>query len=151
LQLPQSAHIGDLISSNVVIPSNGVGVGGGPGSGSGTGLGNGFGLGVGPGSDRGAWGGPYRAERVIAPRAIYDPEPEYSEEARKVKHEGTVILSLVVDEQGRARDIRVARSLGMGLDEKAIEAVKKWKFAPGTKDGIPVPVQVNVEVNFRLY
>lgn len=151
LQLPQSAHIGDLISSNVVIPSNGVGVGGGPGSGSGTGLGNGFGLGVGPGSDRGVGGGLYRAERVIAPRAIYDPEPEYSEEARKVKHEGIVMLSLVVDEQGRARDIRVARSLGMGLDEKAIEAVKKWKFAPGTKDGIPVPVQVNVEVNFRLY
>jgi len=88
---------------------------------------------------------------VIAPRAIYDPEPEYSEEARKVKHEGIVILSLVVDQQGRTRDIRVARSLGMGLDEKAIEAVKKWRFSPGTKDGIAVPVQVNVEVNFRLY
>jgi TonB family protein len=152
LHLPQSAHIGDLISSNVVIPSNGAGVGGGPGNGSGTGLGSGDGLGVGPGLDRGAGGGLYRAtERVIAPRAIYDPEPEYSEEARKVKHQGIVVLSLVVDQQGRTRDIRVARSLGMGLDEKAIEAVKKWRFSPGTKDGIAVPVQVNVEVNFRLY
>jgi TonB family protein len=152
LHLPQSAHIGDLISSNVVIPSNGAGVGGGPGNGSGTGLGSGDGLGVGPGLDRGSGGGLYRAtELVIAPQAIYDPEPEYSEEARKVKHQGIVVLSLVVDQQGRTRDIRVARSLGMGLDEKAIEAVKKWRFSPGTKDGIAVPVQVNVEVNFRLY
>jgi len=68
-----------------------------------------------------------------------------------VKHQGVVVLALVVDPQGHARDIRVARSLGMGLDEKSIEAVRKWRFNPGTKDGVPVAVQVNVEVNFRLY
>jgi TonB family protein len=61
------------------------------------------------------------------------------------------VLSVVVDKQGQARDIRVARSLGMGLDEKAIDAVRRWKFSPGMKDGIPVAVQVNVEVSFRLY
>jgi protein TonB len=57
----------------------------------------------------------------------------------------------VVDAQGHPRNIHVARSLGLGLDEKAVEAVRKWKFEPGTKDGQPVAVQVNVEVNFRLY
>ena len=61
------------------------------------------------------------------------------------------MLSIVVDQAGRARDIRVSRSAGLGLDEKAIEAVKKWKFEPGMKDGNPVAVGVNVEVNFRLY
>ncbi len=122
------------------------------GSNSGTGLGDGNGSGVGNGKDAGIGGGAYTVGRgVRAPRAIDDPEPEYSDEARKMKHEGTVILSLIVDAEGRARNIHVARSLGMGLDEKAIEAVKKWKFEPGKKDGQPVAVQVNVEVNFRLY
>jgi TonB family protein len=88
---------------------------------------------------------------VTAPRAIYDPEPEYSEEARRVHFQGVVVLSIVVDQAGHARDIRVARSVGLGLDEKAIEAVKKWKFEPGVKDGHPVAVGVNVEVNFRLF
>ncbi len=66
-------------------------------------------------------------------------------------HQGTVSLALIVDAQGHARDIRVMRSLGMGLDEKAVEAVRKWRFQPGTKDGQAVAVQVNIEVNFRLY
>jgi periplasmic protein TonB len=152
LKLPQSNQIGDLVSSNVTIPSNGTGTGGGAGNGTGTGLGSGIGLGTGPGFNRGAGGGVFRpGAGVIAPQAIYDPEPEYSEEARKAKQQGTVQLFVIVDEQGRPRNIRVVRALGMGLDEKAIEAVKKWKFVPGTKDRIPVAVQVNVEVSFRLY
>lgn len=152
VKLPQSTQIGDLISSNVAIPSNGTGSGGGAGDGSGTGLGGGSGIGAGPGLNFGLGGGRFTIGKgVVAPRAIYDPDPEYSEEARKLKQQGTVILSLVVDEQGRPRDIRVARSLGMGLDEKAIEAVRTWKFVPGSKDGIPVAVRVNVEVSFRLY
>jgi periplasmic protein TonB len=152
VKLPQSDHIGDLISSNVVIPSNGSGDGAGAGTGSETGLGSGRGLGYGPGSDVGAGGGVFAMGRgITAPRAIYDPEPEYSDEARRVKHQGVVILSLVVDQQGRPRDIHVARSLGVGLDQKAIEAVSKWKFSPGIKDGIPVAVRVNIEVSFRLY
>jgi periplasmic protein TonB len=152
IKLPQSNHIGDLVSSNIVMPSNGTGAGGAAGDGSGPGVGSGKGPGVGPGSNGGYGGGPFRpSDGIVAPRAIYDPEPEYSDEARRVKYQGVLVVSLVVDPQGQARNIRVARSLGMGLDEKAIEAVKKWRFAPGTKDGIPVAVQVNVEVNFRLY
>jgi len=110
------------------------------------------GPGVGPGSGGGYGGGPYVAGGgVSAPRAIYSPEPDYSEEARKAKYQGMVILQVVVDADGRSRDIRVARSAGMGLDEKAIEAVRHWRFEPGTKDKRPVAVVVNVEVNFRLY
>ena len=88
---------------------------------------------------------------MTAPRAIYSPEPDYSEEARKAKFQGIVILQVVVDSDGRSREIRVARSAGMGLDEKAIEAVRQWRFEPGTKDRHAVAVVVNVEVNFRLY
>jgi TonB family protein len=152
VKLPQSNQIGDLMSSNVILPSNGAGSGGGAGSDSGTGLGSGRGAGVGSGADVGYGRGTSSAGRgVTAPRAIYDPEPEYSEEARRVHFQGVVVLSIVVDQAGHARDIRVARSVGLGLDEKAIDAVKKWKFEPGVKDGHPVAVGVNVEVNFRLY
>jgi TonB family protein len=87
---------------------------------------------------------------VSAPVPIYKPEPEYSEEARKAKFQGTVVLFIVVDEKGNARDLRVIRPLGLGLDQKAIEAVNKWKFRPGMKDGHPVSVQATIEVNFRL-
>ncbi len=152
IKLPQSNRLGDLMSSNTVMPSNGTGAGGGMGSNLGTGLGSGPGSGVGPGGNRGVGGGPYTAGGgVMAPNVIFKPDPEYSEEARKAKFQGNVTLSFVVDAEGHAQNIHVARSLGMGLDEKAIEAVKKWKFEPGMKDGIPVAVMVSVEVNFRLY
>jgi TonB family protein len=152
IKLPQSNQLGDLISSNTVMPSNGTGSGGGMGSNNGTGLGSGPGSGVGPGSDRGFGGGPYTAGGgVIAPRVIFKLDPEYSEEARKAKFQGNVTLSFVVDAEGHPRNIHVVRSLGMGLDERAIDAVKRWKFEPGMKDGIPVAVMVSVEVNFRLY
>jgi len=88
---------------------------------------------------------------VSAPRAIDTPDPEYSEEARKAKYQGTVILWLVVSPECKPQQIRVQRSLCMGLDEKAIEAVRNWRFEPAKKDGQPVPVMINVEVNFRLY
>jgi TonB family protein len=88
---------------------------------------------------------------VSAPRALYAPDPEYSEEARKAKYQGTLVLWMIVGADGRPRDIRVARSLGMGLDEKALEAVRTWRFEPAHKDGKPVAVQINVEVIFRLY
>jgi TonB family protein len=88
---------------------------------------------------------------VSAPKAIYAPDPEYSEEARKAKYQGTVVLSLIVGADGMPRDIRVARSVGLGLDEKAIETVKTWKFEPGTKDGKPVATYATIEVAFHLY
>jgi protein TonB len=133
-------------------PSNGTGSGGGIGSGSGGGVGSGTGPGVGPGRGGGIGGGVFRVGGgVSAPRALDTPDPEYSEEARKAKYQGTCVLWLVVGPDGKPRDIKVARALGMGLDQKAIEAVRNWKFEPAMKDGKPVAVQINVEVNFRLY
>ncbi|MBV8205840.1 MAG: energy transducer TonB [Acidobacteria bacterium] len=133
-------------------PSNGTGSGGGIGSGSGGGVGSGEGPGVGPGRGGGFGGGVFSVGGgVSAPRGIYMPDPDYSEEARKAKYQGVVTLWLIVDQNGRPRDIKVSRSLGMGLDQKAIEAVRNWKFEPAKKDGQPVAVQINVEVNFHLY
>jgi len=88
---------------------------------------------------------------VKPPRVIYSPEPEFSEEARKRKVQGVMTLGLVVTSDGKAAQIRVVQSLGYGLDEKAIEAVSRWKFEPATKDGKPVSAEIAVEVNFRQY
>lgn len=150
LSVPTS-QVGNPMSA-MLQPSNGPGSGGGIGSGTGGGIGIGNGPGVGPGYGGGIGGGVYRVGGgVSAPHAIYDPDPEYSEEARKAKYQGTVLLWVVVGADGRPRDIHVQRALGMGLDEKAIEAVRKWTFEPAMKDGHPVAVQVNIEVSFRLY
>ena len=88
---------------------------------------------------------------ITPPKVVFSSDPEFSELARRAKYQGTVLLWVVIGPEGRPRDIRVQRSLGMGLDEKAIEAVRQWKFEPSMKDGHPVAVQVNVEVSFRLY
>lgn len=152
IHLPVTGQLGDPLSNVLGPPSNGTGSGGGIGSGSGGGVGSGRGPGVGPGWGGGIGGGAYRVGGgVSAPRAIFAPDPEYSEEARKAKYQGTVILWVVVGPDGKPHEIRVQRQLGMGLDEKAIEAVKQWKFDPARKDGQAVAVQINVEVNFRLY
>jgi len=132
-------------------PSNGSGSGGGIGSGKGGGVGSGNGVGFGPGSGAGTGGGVYKiGGGVSSPVPIYKPEPEYSEEARKAKFQGSVLLAIVILADGSTTNIRVIRPLGLGLDEKAIEAVQKWKFRPSMKDGHPVAVSANVEVNFRL-
>ena len=133
------------------IASNGSGSGGGIGTGPGGGVGSGSGPGYGPGHGGNMGGGAYRiGGGVSPPSVILKVEPEYSEEARKAKFQGTVILFVVVDEKGNPRDLKVIRPLGLGLDQKAIEAVEKWKFRPGMKDGKPVAVQATIEVNFRL-
>jgi periplasmic protein TonB len=133
-------------------PSNGTGSGAGIGSGSGGGVGVGHGPGVGAGSGGGIGGGVFKVGGGIsAPQPVSTPDPEYTEQARIAKTQGTCILWLIVDDQGRPRDIRVVRGLGMGLDAKAIEAVKQWKFQPAMKDGRPVNVQISVEVGFKLY
>lgn len=87
---------------------------------------------------------------VSAPKVIYKAEPAYTEEAKAAKVQGSVQLKLVVSEDGTAEDIVVSRSLDRGLDEQAVLAVKKWRFAPGEKAGKAVPVDVTIEVNFRL-
>src|SRR4051812_3746131 len=133
-------------------PSNGTGAGGGIGSGSGGGVGVGHGSGIGAGSGGGIGGGVYRVGGGIsAPTAISSPDPQYTEEARRAKKQGTCTLWLIVDSSGRPRDIRVARGLGFGLDQKALEAVRNWRFQPALKDGKPVDVQISVEVEFHLY
>lgn len=151
-----SANLPNFGDPKAAIPtgpaSNGTGSGGGIGSGSGGGIGAGTGPGVGPGRGGGMGGGVFRIGGGVAPpRALDTPDPEYSEEARKAKYQGTVVLWLIVGQDGMPRDVKIARSLGMGLDQKAIEAVKRWKFEPAMKDGKPVAVQINVEVNFHLY
>jgi protein TonB len=143
-------NMGDPLS-RLGVPSNGTGLGGGIGSGVGGGVGSGRGPGVGPGSGGGFGGGVYRiGGGVSAPTVLLKIEPEYSEEARKAKWQGTVVLSLIVDEKGMPEELKVVRALGLGLDQKAIEAVTKWRFKPGMKDGKPVAVQATIEVNFRL-
>jgi TonB family protein len=94
----------------------------------------------------------YRAGgEVSAPVALNNVQAEFSDEARQAKYQGICVLSLIVDEKGKPQNIRVVRKLGMGLDEKAIEAVSQYHFKPAMRNGVPVPVKINVEVNFRLY
>jgi len=152
LQQPNMPELGDPLSHLPSVPSNGTGSGGGIGSGSGGGVGSGEGPGYGPGRGGGTGGGVFKVGGgVSAPKKIYDPDPEYSEEARKAKYQGTCVLYLIVGPDGKPRDIRVLRTLGLGLDEKSIEAVRTWRFEPAMKDGKPVAVQISVEVEFHLY
>ena len=150
-------HMPNLgVSSAAVMPaappSNGTGSGGGIGSGSGGGVGVGHGPGVGAGSGGGIGGGVYKVGGGIsAPQAISAPDPDYTEEARRAKKQGTCVLWLIVDAAGHPRDIKVVRGLGLGLDAKALEAVRQWRFQPALKDGKPVDVQISVEVDFHLY
>jgi TonB family protein len=144
-------NIGDPMSG-AVLPSNGTGSGSGIGSGTGGGIGSGHGPGFGPGEGGGTGGGVFHVGGgVSAPRVIFQPDVEFSDEARKAKYQGTCVLALVVGPDGRPRDIRVTSSLGMGLDEKAMEAARKYRFEPAMKDGHPVAVEIGLEVDFHLY
>jgi periplasmic protein TonB len=152
MNMPNLPQLGDPASRIVGPASNGIGSGGGIGSGDGGGIGAGYGRGVGLGYGGGMGGGVFKVGGgVSAPKAIYAPDPEYSEEARKAKFQGTVIMWTIIGPDGRPRDLKVSRGLGMGLDQKAVEAVRRWRFEPAMKDGHPVAVQVQVEVNFHLY
>ncbi len=156
IQLPDNPllpNIGVTKSPNVKMASSGQGGGGGMGTGYGGGLGSGTGDGFGPGRGGNAGGGLYQiGGGVSAPVPIFQPEAEFSDEARRAKYQGVCLISLIVDAQGNPQNPRVLRALGMGLDEKALEAVRKYKFKPAMKDGrTPVPVMITIEVNFRLY
>jgi periplasmic protein TonB len=87
---------------------------------------------------------------VTAPMLSSKLEPQYTEEARAEKYQGTVLVYIEVGTDGMAHNIKVIKNIGMGLDEKAVEAISQWVFKPGTKDGQPVTVAATVEVNFRL-
>jgi len=94
--------------------------------------------------------GPRSGHNISAPQLIYKVEPEFSEEARKAKYSGVVVLQIEVDTNGKARSFRVVQSPGLGLDKKAVDAVMQWRFKPGYQDGKPVVTAATVEVNFRL-
>lgn len=154
IKLPDTnmPNIGVPQSQQVALASQGGGSGSGFGSGNGGGIGSGNGNGVGPGEGGGYGGGPMRpGEGVSAPQLIYSVDPEFSDEARRAKYQGVCVVSLIVDAQGNPQNIQVARALGMGLDEKALEAVKQYKFKPAYYKGHPVASIINVEVNFRIY
>src|SRR6266853_5603011 len=151
LAFPRTRQIGDPLSM-LTAPSNGPGVGNGMGGNAGGGVGTEGGPGRGNGRGGGCCEGTYEiGNGVSMPRAIYAPEPEFSEEARKLKHQGDVTLLALIGADGRPRNLTIVRSLGMGLDEKALETVRTWRFDPARKDGRPVAVQMNIIVNFRLY
>jgi len=88
---------------------------------------------------------------IAAPKAIYAPDPDFTDSARRVKYQGTNVFNVVVDKNGRVANVLVTRPLGMGLDESAAARILTWKFNPALKDGQPVAVEVNVEVSFNLY
>src|SRR5579883_1708764 len=150
-------HIGQIGDPKALPgpPSDGPGSGGGIGNGDGTGVGPGDGTGFGPGHKYGTGGGDPAG--VAGPRGSVTPaaliwkiEPEYSDDARRAKIQGTVVLYIEVDQDGKPRNIRVRQGLGLGLDEKAIEAVMRWKFRPGKHNGRAITTSAQVEVNFRL-
>ena len=159
----QSLPIGDVTAPPRDFRSSGPGVGGGIGTGRGTGVGPGTGAGVGPGSGGGMGGGsgggigsgigPYVVGNgVKPPTAIFQPLPAYTEEARKARAEGIVLIQAIIRRDGSVDSFKVLRGLGYGLDESAINTIAtKWRFKPGTLNGAPVDVQANIEVSFRLY
>jgi protein TonB len=132
-------------------PSRGDGQGGGAGTGTGVGLGEGRGSGVGEGEGGGEGGGPYRpGSGVQPPRLLSEVKPDYTEDARRRGLEGEVVLEIVVRRDGRVGDVRVLQGLGGGLDQQAIQAVRRWQFAAATRKGQPVDVVVEVAVEFKL-
>ncbi len=131
--------------------SRGPGTGGGVGSGKGTGIGEGDGSGIGPGSGGGTGGGPYRpGSSIEPPRLLREVKPDYTEEARQRGLEGDVVLEIVVRRDGTVGDVRVLHGMGGGLDQRAIQAVRQWRFAPARRLGAPVDVIVEVAMEFKL-
>lgn len=154
IKSPDMNNWGDPLGK-MVTDSNGSGSGGGMGTGSGGGIGSGSGGGLGPGMGGGTGGGVYQAGQngVGMPQCILCPKPEYSEEGRKARFMGTVVLDVVVLPNGHAGEIRLVKGVGMGLDEKAIETVKnQWTFKPALgPNGKPVATIVPIEITFQLY
>jgi len=142
---PNMANFGDPLAKNVTDSL---------GNGDGTGIGSGSGGGLGPGEGGGTGGGVFRAgvNGVGSPSCFYQPSPEYSDEARKTKYQGAVVVQGIVNLDGRITDIKILKGVGMGLDENAVAAVKTWRCKPAIgPSGKPVRTLVPIEVTFRLY
>jgi TonB family protein len=131
--------------------SQGSGTGGGSGTGHGTGSGEGLGSGIGDGSGGGTGGGPYRpGSGIEPPRLLREVKAQYTEDGRRRSISGDVILEIVVRRDGSVGDVKLLQGLGAGLDQRAVEAVRQWRFAPATRKGAPVDVLVEVAVEFML-
>jgi TonB family protein len=131
--------------------SQGPGTGGGSGSGAGTGIGQGNGSGIGEGTGGGTGGGPYRpGSGITAPAILREVKPDYTEDARRRGLSGDVVLEIVVRSDGSVGTVRVVQGLGAGLDQRAVDAVRQWRFSPARRLGTPVDVLVEVAVEFRL-
>jgi TonB family protein len=140
-----------LLASRSTATSQGSGTDGGVGSGAGTGMGSGQGSGIGPGTGGGTGGGPYGpGSGIEPPRVLTEVRPTYTDEARRRAIQGAVSLEVVVTQSGRVGNVRVLRGLGAGLDQKAIDAVRQWRFVPAKRQGAPVDVVVQVSVEFNL-
>lgn len=145
-------NVGMPQSPQVAMASQGDGGGSGFGAGMGGGIGSGMGGGVGPGSGGGYGGGVMSVGAgVSAPELLHSVEPEFTDQARAARYQGVVAIQLIVDSYGNPEDIQIVKHLGMGLDQKAIEAVRQYKFKPAMYQGHPVPVRLVVDVNFHLY
>jgi protein TonB len=145
-------NLGMAQSPQIALASQGNGSGSGFGHGMGGGIGASSGSGAGAGTGGGYGGGVMSVGGgVSAPLLVHSVEPEFTEQARQANLQGTVSVQLIVDAQGNPQDVRVARHLGMGLDEKAVAAVRQYKFHPAVYQGHAVAVQMIVEVDFRLH
>lgn len=154
LKMPDSAmpNMGMPQSPQVAMASQGEGSNGGFGSASGGGIGSGIGAGVGPGTGGGYGGGVMSVGGgVTAPQVIHQVDPDFTEEARAARLQGQVAIQLIVDANGMPEDMQVVHHLGMGLDQKALEAVQQYRFRPAMYHGHAVPVRLIVEVNFHLF
>ena len=144
-------RIGVLEDVKAAADTHGPGTGGGAGTGSGTGLGSGAGSGVGPGTGGGTGGGPYRpGSGIEPPRLLREVKADYTEEARQRAIAGEVVLEIVVRRDGTVGDVKILQGLGGGLNERALQAVRQWRFAPAHRQGVPVDVIVEVAVEFKL-
>ena len=131
--------------------SQGPGVGGGTGTGQGTGIGEGNGAGIGPGTGGGTGGGPYRpGTGITAPAIVREVKPDYTEDGRRRQIEGDVVLEIVVRSDGSVGSVKLLQGLGAGLDQRAIDAVRQWRFSPAKRYGVPVDVIVEVAMEFKL-
>ncbi|MFN2447724.1 MAG: energy transducer TonB [Vicinamibacterales bacterium] len=147
--------VGTIDSAAIATPtqSQGVGSGGGAGSGTGTGIGSGQGSGLGDGTGGGTGGGVYRlGSGITPPQVVREVKPQYTADAMRAKVQGVVLLECVVLADGTVGDVRISRSLDpvFGLDQEAIKAARQWRFMPGSKGGVPVPVFVTIELMFSL-
>jgi TonB family protein len=132
-------------------PGPGPGTSGGVGTGQGTGNGQGTGSGIGDGTGGGTGGGPFRpGSGIEPPRLLREIKPEYTDDARRRGITGEVLLEVVVRSDGTVGDVRLLRGLGAGLDQRAIAAIRQWRFAPARRQGTAVDVIVEIAVDFTL-